>query len=413
MSEKKAMKKTDLKEENPQPEEEVMDDFGLVDVPDIPLPAAEAVEADTVIHDECDAAFKWCFVGAGQAGARMAEAFWKLGYRRVCIINTTAQDLSRIQIPAENKLVMRIGEGGAGKDPEKGKSAVEQYREDVYDLMRRCFGTDFDRIMVCFGAGGGTGTGCMEALVQISHDIAQTLKVEERDGRPVVGVLASMPMVGEGQRVNANAFEAMGKLGEMVGKNDGKLANRQVSPLIIVDNERISKIYPGLPVAQFWSVANQSISGLFHLFNSIATKDSEFTTFDQADYKDVLQSGVVTFGATLIDKYADPTDISYAIRDNLKHNVLVGGVNLKKGQKAACVFVAHPKVLEEVPQAHLEHGFEMLSRMMQRNSTVHRGIYKGKVVNVAGAPSLRVYTILGELGMPRERITEIQKIGLG
>ena len=85
-----------------------------ITMPDIPIP--EAVEPKIEKNkDECDAAFKFAFVGAGQGGSRIAHSFHKLGYRKLSAINTAQQDLNTIDL--ENKLC--IGEGGAGKDPSK------------------------------------------------------------------------------------------------------------------------------------------------------------------------------------------------------------------------------------------------------------------------------------------------------
>lgn len=375
----------------------------IVDVPDIPMPVNQT---DTdVVKDECDGAFRFAFVGAGQGGSRLAESFWKLGYRRICCINTTGQDLSGIAIPEANKLVMDIGTGGAGKEPEKGAQAAKQYYEDIYDLMRRSFGKDIDRIFVCIGAGGGTGSGACNTLIKIAHDMAQSLKLEVEGGLPAVGAIVSLPKVSEGSKVNFNAYDVLENLFTQVGTDKGKLGGRTLSPLILVDNDRINRIYPNVPVTNFWNVANQSISALFHLFNSIATKDSDFTTFDRADFKDLLDSGAVSFGACNITKWDQLTDISYAIRDNLRKNVLVGSFDLNQARAAGCIFIGHPDVFSSIPQEHLEHGFEMLTRIMRANSVVHRGIYKG------GKPGLVVYSILGELGKPVERLDEIAKVG--
>ena len=402
--------------------DEPMMDLGI-EIPNIPMP--EQAEESDEIEDECDAAYRFAFIGAGQAGARMAETFWKTGYRRVCAINTTMKDLVHIDIPEDRKLVMEIDEDGAGKDPAKGEMAAKKYYEDIYDLMRRSFGSKFDRIMVLAGAGGGTGTGTTETMIKIAHDIAQSFRLEQRGqapqgqqqattasvvGTPAVGVLVSLPMVSEGQKVNANAIGLLESLFTMVGKDGGKLAGRSISPLIIADNERIDKIYPKRSVSQFYGVANQSIVGLFHLFNSIATKASELTTFDQADFGTVLGSGVLTFGACPIAKWDSPTDISYAIRDNLRKNVLVADLDLDRAATAACIFVGHPEVLDAIPQRNLEHGFEMLSRTMQDKSIVHRGIYRGNVIDVNGKPGLVVYTLIGELGRPDTRMDEMYRV---
>jgi hypothetical protein len=145
------------------------------------------------------------------------------------------------------------------------------------------------------------------------------------------------------------------------------------------------------------------VTSLFHLFNSIAIKDSDYTTFDKADLQDLLSSGVVTFGACPIKKWDAMTDISFAIRDNLKNNVLVEGFDTGQARSAGCVFIGHPDILEKVPQGYLEPGFEMLTRTMRSGGVLHRGIYKGS------KPGLVVYSILGELGKPEQRMTEITR----
>jgi hypothetical protein len=173
----------------------------------------------------------------------------------------------------------------------------------------------------------------------------------------------------------------------------------------MIDNERIKKIYPGLPSTQFWTTANQSVVSLFYLFSNIAVAQGDIWTFDKADLKTILDSGVVTFGACPLQRWGEATDISYAIRDNLRRTILVGDLDMKQSQVAGCVFIGSPQVLDTVPQENLEHGFEMLGRIMSDKSTVHRGLYRG---NKEG---LVVYTILGELGIPVGRLEELARIG--
>jgi len=271
-----------------------------------------------------------------------------------------------------------------------------------------------------------TGSGSVQTIIKISHDIAESFKLEKRsssssqpgaqgqeviEGAPAVGCLVSMPMTSEGPKVNANAAKVLDDLFKLVGKDQGRLSARSLSPLIVVDNERIDKMHPNLPVDSFWPVANSSITGLFHLFNNIATRESEYTTFDRADLNDVMKAGVISFGATPLRKFDSPTDVSFAVRDNLRKNVLVSDINLGEASKAACVFIGHPEVMKTMPQNYLEHGFEMLSRIMSSaGSTVHRGIYKGKVFGPDKKPGLVAYTIIGELGRPEGRMDEIYRI---
>ena len=76
------------------------------------------------IEDDLDVSFKFCFIGAGQAGSRIAQTFNKLGYNRVAVINTAEQDLNSIDL--EHKLC--ISDGGAGKQPELAR---EKFMENV------------------------------------------------------------------------------------------------------------------------------------------------------------------------------------------------------------------------------------------------------------------------------------------
>lgn len=377
-------------------ESEVVDN--LVSLPDIPIPETSEVDAE-IVEDEMPVAFKFGFIGAGQAGSRIAYSLYKLGYRRVCCVNTNAQDLAGIDIPEENKLVMDIGEGGAGKDPAKGKKAAEKYRDDIYDLMRRSFGKDFDRIFVCVGAGGGSGSGTAATTINIAREMCDVMKIEN-----TVGAIVSLPKINEGKTVNANAHKVVQELFALVGEDRGKLAQRSLSPLIMVDNERISSMYPGLAVSKFWNTANSSITGLFHLFNSIACQDSDLTTFDRADFKDILDSGVMTYGACPVANYSTMTEISKVMRENLARNVLVGGFDISKANVGACIFIGSPDIFDSIPQSHLEHGFDTMVRIMG-GGTLHRGIYKGS------NKGLVVYTALSELGYPQERMDEVAKIG--
>lgn len=366
----------------------------VVDVPDIPLP--EEPE-DGAIQDEHDGALKYCFVGLGHAGGRIVETFFKLGYRRVCAINTAIQDLQVIQIPEECKRIIGAGAKGAGKDPVVGMKAAKENAEDIVDLMEKCFGTDFDRVFLAVGAGGGTGGGACTEVITLAKQLAQKAGVER--GKTRVGVIVALPSNSEGQRPSANAYKLMVKLFALAGQG-------VLSPLVVIDNERIHRLYPRLSIDQFWDKANQSIASIFHLFNIVAGRTSPYLVFDRADLENVLDSGVVTFGAAAIQNpMEDKYNLSSAVRDNLKRNILSGGLDLSKGRVAACVFIGPPETMQQLPQQSLDYGFDTLNRVLARESTVHRGIYVGN------RPQLAVYTMIGGLDKPEERMLELASLG--
>ena len=365
-------------------------DTGIdINVPDIPLPSA-AVE-DKSIKDTFNGAFKFAFIGAGQGGSRIAQAFYQLGYRRVCAINTAEQDLATIQLPAANK--MCLGGGGAGKDPNIAAKVYREKREDVLDFMKRSFGPEVDRIFVCISAGGGTGNGCAMELINTAHELSAALR------RPInVGVIVALPKNLEGSKVCVNAYTLMTQLSDAVGRG-------LITPMIILDNERIESIYPGLAVDPFWTTANRSIASLFHLFNTTAVQSSHYTSFDQKDFESILNAGLIIFGATPVYKWQEQSDISFAVRDNLKRNMLAGGIDLSTGSVAGAIIIGSQIILNQVPQANLDHAFEQLSRLLKGGNMIHRGIYRGNKENLV------VYTMVGGLEQPKERIAELKKLG--
>ena len=361
--------------------QEGVDDLGI-DLPDIPLPDDDPIE-DSIKDEFDDAAFNFAIVGVGQGGSRLAESFWNLGYRRVGIINTAQQDLSLIKIPEANKLL--IGDGGAGKNPDAADEVFRTRYEDILDFLKKTFGNGYERVLVCAGAGGGTGAGGVSRVLEICHDLNQSLGKETKDTDAKVGCILALPTKGEGIKVQDNAKKTTLKVLDLQKAG-------VISPLVILDNEKIKQLYPKLSINQFWSTANSSICAVFHLFNKISAKESAYTTFDKADLDTIFSSGIIMFGATPV-KDTSETGISYAVRDNLRKNILAG-VDASTGNIAACVIIGDKYSLDNVPQSSLEHGFEQLSRMMGPNSTVHRGIYAGAKKGMA------VYTAIGGLQAP-------------
>ena len=358
-------------------------------LPDIPMPAPEPEQIKEV-KDEIDVAFKFAFIGAGQGGSRIAETFHGLGYRKIAVLNTAEQDLNTINL--NNKLC--IGEGGAGKDPAYAGKKFAERKEDVIDFMRYSFGEQLDRIMVCAGAGGGTGAGTVVPLVRAAKELQDTVGASASK----VGVILALPKASEGKKVNANAHNCLKEVYSLVKEG-------VVSPLVVIDNERIGKIYPNLVVSNFWQTANMSMAGLFHLFNLTASRDSSYTAFDANDYKDVLDSGMMVFGAAPVKEWENPVSISRAVRDNFKSGLLSGGIDLSSGTCAGAIVVGGQNQLDNIPQSNLDQAFDQLCRMLATGNVVHRGIYSGD------KDSLTVYTTIGGLASPEEKLKELMKLG--
>jgi cell division GTPase FtsZ len=343
-----------------------------------------------IIDDEIEGGFKFNFLGVGQGGSRLAETFYKMGYRRCAAINTAEQDLNTIDMP--NKLL--IAEGGAGKNPDKAREKFREREDDVLDFIRRSFGDVYDKTFICAGAGGGTGSGLAVPLVQTVKEVYKTLKVKE--GK--VGMILTLPKDSEGSGV-------MRVAGNVLEEVWGEVTDGRVSPLIIVDNERVGELYPNLSISKFWETANKSMASLFHLFNLTCAKDSTYSTFDSNDYKQVLDSGILVYGASPVKDWEDPIAVSRAIRENLKGNLLTGGVDIGTATCAGAIVIGGSDQLDNIRQSALDDAFSQLSRMLRPNSLVHRGIYSGD------KESLTIFTAIGGVQLPGARKDRLKNGG--
>ena len=332
-------------------------------------------------------AFNMAFIGAGEAGGRIVETFYGLGYRRLAAING-GDEIN--QLPKEIA-ALDLRTGGAGKDPQLGAAQIRDRDEEIFELMTRGFGKDPDFILVCAGFGGGTGGGAAPRLIDIARQY-----MEDRGKDPArVGAIVTLPHHAEGFTPCRNAVTCFKQLYE-----------KRPSPLLIIDNLRIGELAPDAEKGwrKIYRYANSQVAKLFHLFNRFAATRSKILTFDRADFASLLDSGICVFGASAISTYESPADISEAIRNQLATTVLAQ-VNLKEGQKAGCLFVGSPEILDSVPVEFFDGGFTMLTRLLQENSVVHRGVYEGSQTD------LRCYTMLAGLPAPSERLKKLASAG--
>jgi cell division GTPase FtsZ len=349
---------------------------------DLPMPTGPGPDEDVADSFDYNVAFNLAFIGVGQGGSKIAETFAQIGYGRVCVLNTTHQDLAEIGLLDHQKL--DPGGSGAGKNPEIGRAAVDGRDQDIRDLMARNWGDNVDYAFVCFGAGGGTGAGAYQKVTEVAE------KYMREKGRPIrVGCIVALPKDTEGQRQAMNAIACI-----------QQLAKKAFAPIIVIDNQRIGQLLN--PTArQEYPVVNSSIAQQLHLFNRLAGTDSDMTTFDPQDFATVLDSGLIAFAYAQVDNWADKTQISRNIRDGLSGNLLMAN-DIRQGKLAALLFVLNGKAYDEVPAAYLDHSVEMLNGTLRDGSTVYQGIYKGADSPKKG--SIKALALIGGLPWPQERI---------
>lgn len=373
-----------------------------LNIPDLDIedfePDLDAVKDEVI--DAASGAMVYGVIGTGQGGGRIAKAFYDLGYHKTVAVNTAKADLALLELPDNHKLhIDTFTDQGAGKDQERGKQAVEEKSQEVFNKLREIFGERIDRILVCAGTAGGTGGGSVTTLVGIAKRYFTYVGKEDANNR--VGVVASLPTDGEcaSPTVAKNAYTRVTDLCDKAKKGE-------FAPLILVDNQKIKKLYPSLTVKQFWPTLNNTIAGLFHVFNALATQNSNYTTFDPADYDSIMRAkGCMIMGVTNVKNFEEETALSMALKQNLEKTLLAEGFNLRTAKAAASIVVGGSTLFEEVAglMDSIEYGFDTLGTMTG-GATVHRGIYEDEKKQ-----SLVAYTIVGGLDSPTKRIEGLKK----
>lgn len=360
-----------------------------------------ALETDTSpesveIEDANPFGLKFGFIGAGQAGCNLADAFWNtFGYRRQILFNTTEKDLQFTNIPASNHVVPN-GFDGAGKDRSKGRAAAIQARADVSSALQTRFKT-VDFIFVLTSAGGGTGSGSAPVLAEAALQHLKQLGVPPEEAVKRVGFIVMLPTISDGSAVLSNA----GKLLLEITDN-GK---SKYGPIMLIDNQRTKTMSRG-SLADWQEKSNILAARLFSVFNSFAARDSRLATFDPMDYTSVLTSGIMTIGMNVLPQgIENEMSIANSISKNLKGNLLVDGLDLSTGTHAAVIVVSDEKNLAlEHSEKALENGQKTLLAIMgnsdEKRVVLHRGVYS------SSTPGVLVHSILGGLTIPDTKLKQ-------
>jgi cell division GTPase FtsZ len=341
-----------------------------------------------MISEKRRVAIEYGFIGIGGAGGKLVEAFRFVGGYKSLAINISSQDLAKLKMDDnDDKIHMDLGLDGAGKEMEVGAAAVKRYAGELHDAISRKF-KNTDYLICCVGGGGGTGSGGAKELINICKQYAQN-----------VGVMLTLPKDTEGEKVRHNTAELLNDLYVMAEA-------KEISPLILVDNQKISDINADWNILSFWKKANAEVAMLFHQINLLCAEDSEVHPFDPADYRTIMKSGrCLVFGSLDIpSENLSESSISIYMRENLTSGLLARDFeeSYMTSKVAGAILVGNEEILGEIPMEYLERAFGVLNRMIG-DGTVHRGIYTNDAI------ALRVYTLIGNLVIPETRIKALAR----
>ncbi len=206
-------------------------------------------------------------VGLGGAGCNITTWIAEKGMigGRILAANT---DVNHLYIQKADKLIL-LGEKlchghGCGGYPEMGAQAT---RENINELKAELEGTNL--VFLVGGLGGGTGTGAMPVLAEITREM----------GALTIGCV-TIPFTIEMSR-REKSREAI------------KLLAQTCDSVVIIDNSKLREVAGNLPLKEALNVANALVGAFVKNLTDTITQPS-LVNLDYADLRAVMERGGVS-----------------------------------------------------------------------------------------------------------------------
>jgi cell division protein FtsZ len=202
-------------------------------------------------------------VGIGGGGVNAVNRMVEGGLRGVefIAVNTDAQTLLMSDAEVKLDIGRQTTRGlGAGSDPEIGRRAVEEHRDEIEEILKGA-----DMVFITAGEGGGTGTGGAPIVAEIARDI----------GALTIGVV-TRPFGFEGRMRATQADLGISEL------------KKAVDTLIVVPNDRLLQVSdPTTPIVDAFRIADQVLyQGVDGITSLITTPG--LINLDFADVKTIM-----------------------------------------------------------------------------------------------------------------------------
>ena len=209
-------------------------------------------------------------IGVGGGGGNAVNHMYREGIHDVSFVvcNTDIQALNDSPVPMK----LQLGkEGlGAGNKPEKARQAAEESINDITAMLSD--GTKMTFITARMG--GGTGTGAAPVIARVSKELDIL----------TVGIV-TIPFRFEGKKKINQALDGVEEMA------------KHVDALLVINNERLRKIYPDLTVLDAFGKADDTLSVAAKSIAEIITNHG-LINLDFNDVKTVLKDGGVAIMST-------------------------------------------------------------------------------------------------------------------
>ncbi len=212
-------------------------------------------------------------IGVGGGGSNAVNHMYSQGIKDVefVVVNTDAQALKSSPVPLRLQLGANLTEGlGAGANPEKGRNAALESKEEIRELLS----DNTKMVFITAGMGGGTGTGAAPVIAKIARDLDIL----------TVGIVTA-PFVFEGKKKMAAAQAGIESLRE------------NCDTVLVILNDKLREIYGNLAIRSAFAKADNILSTAAKSIAEIITVHQDVNV-DFEDVKTVMKSaGAAVMGS--------------------------------------------------------------------------------------------------------------------
>ena len=243
-------------------------------------------------------------IGVGGGGSNAVNHMFACGIKDVefIICNTDSQALNGSQVPTKLQIGANLTEGlGAGANPERGKQAALENKEDIRELLS----LSTKMLFITAGMGGGTGTGAAPIIAQVAREL----------GILTVGIVTA-PFSFEGTKkiMQANlGIEEMRKYCDTV---------------LVISNDKLREIHGNMTMARAYAEADNVLATAAKSIAEIITVEGHINV-DFEDVRTVMSnSGTALMGSAKAEgENRALTAIAEALASPLLNNRDISGAN--------------------------------------------------------------------------------------
>ena len=212
-------------------------------------------------------------MGVGGGGSNAVNHMFNLGIRDVeCVVcNTDSQALQSSPVANKLQIGINLTSGlGAGANPEKGRNAAIESKEDIRELLSE----DTKMLFITAGMGGGTGTGAAPVIAEIAKEMEIL----------TVGIVTA-PFGFEGRKKMNQANEGIRQLKE------------HCDTVLVVLNDKIKSIFGNLAISEAFAQADNVLTTAAKGIAEIITVPG-YVNVDFEDVKTVMKdAGAAVMGS--------------------------------------------------------------------------------------------------------------------